>query len=1032
MQQFSWRRYLVPLAIALMALFAPDRAEAQTGKISGVVTDAANGQPIEGVQVRVVGTGFGAMTNAAGRFFIISVPPGTYNVEARRIGYQPQERVGVSVLIDVTREVNFSVNSAASQLAVQRIEAERTPLVEPNVTASRGAVQQEVIEALPVTSVSGVLALQSGFFQAGENTDIVSFSESRRNVQSPIRIRGGRSGETLTLIDGIPIANMVFGGPAFDIATTAVQQIDFQKGGFEAQYGNALSGIINIATRDGGTNLAGNLEYQTSALGGAFGSNYDDLLDRGILRGFLSGPVPGTSDKLRFMFAGQQTNGRDRVLEFDNDVSQFSTRRDPSLRAPLGLDLISGLRAFGYDRQRDVTGKLTFLPTPTSTISVTAINYNRQRQRFDFDYLLTGFDPLTAGGVKTLEDSIGLLQGRNLEFGNIAQGSIEAERTLYSVSFSQRFGRSNLRLRGARFEQNRETCNFWQGVCLAGYFSDVNFTESFVAPGISTGVPLSGTDEFFGGETVKTNVFRADLESQVTDRHFLSGGLFWQQHDMVFSEVRNQGTNAVFAVPARYSGKPSEVAAYIQDKIEYDFLTVNVGARFDYAKANGTSFANPLDPSNGTTVREVCDGTAPSVGATTPYTFTDDQDRTFTGFVACNADTSSAGRAQYAEFVSQARGDDFEKAKARASFNPRIGISFPLSERSGLFFNFGRYAQNPVYNNLYQNTGIGTIAGPAGGGVCDTTSNAVRPGSNECLPAVFSTGFRTAFLGNPNLELERTTSYEIGYSSEFGRNYALTASVFSKDQTGLSGVKNSRPTNDPAAVYGSAVPSYTVIVNQDYQTVRGMEVQLRRRIAEYWGFDLNYSFSRATTNSAAPDLQEQLAAQNDPTQRVEITSEIDQPHVFNTAVFFRVDDRAPEIRFGNLLRNTFFTVTHSIRSGLPYTPTVTFQGTGAAAALNQNSGRAPSTMQTDMQAGKDFNIANLRYGAFVRVSNLFDRQNCEQVFVTTGRCTEGTTDQDRAQNGNVVTQAAASSTFFDRPHYYGARRSVLAGLRMNF
>ena len=88
MHQGSWRRFLAAGVIAGIALVAPRMAWAQTGKISGTVTDAQSGQPIEGVQIRVAGTGYGAATQANGRYFIISVPPGTYTVQARRIGHR--------------------------------------------------------------------------------------------------------------------------------------------------------------------------------------------------------------------------------------------------------------------------------------------------------------------------------------------------------------------------------------------------------------------------------------------------------------------------------------------------------------------------------------------------------------------------------------------------------------------------------------------------------------------------------------------------------------------------------------------------------------------------------------------------------------------------------------------------------------------------------------------------------------------------------------------------------------------------------
>ena len=540
----------------------------------------------------------------------------------------------------------------------------------------------------------------------------------------------------------------------------------------------------------------------------------------------------------------------------------------------------------------------------------------------------------------------------------------------------------------------------------------------------------SGTDLFYGGEKVKTNIFRLDAESQVTDHHNLQGGVFYQRHDLTFAEIRNQGTNNVVPVPLEYNSKPYDAAAYIQDRIEYDFLTVKLGARFDYGKATGQFFRNPLDPTNGTTAREVCQGLAPSLGATTPFTGRDTvTGADLSGLAACtntNQATVGTRTALLDSATRVASRDDFAEADPRKAFSPRIGLSFPLTERSALFFNAGRYSQNPLYNNLYQNTNVGLTVGEG----C-TTQRARVDDPSRCSPTIFSDAYTVAYLGNTNLALEQTTSYEVGYASELATNYAVNVTMFSKDQTGLSGIRqSSRTLTDIGGTYGSATPRYNVIVNQDYSTVRGIEVQFRRRIASYWGFDVNYSFSKATTNAAPPDVAQQRDAQGDPESRREITSEIDQPHVFNAAFYLRVDERAPEFRFGNLFRNSYFTVTTRAASGLPYTPTNSPTGTLEINQLKINSGRGPSTSQTDLLLGKNFSFGGARYGVFSRIVNLFDQKNCLQVFSTTGSCLAGAPDQDRAQNGNAV--ANPSSTFYDRASYFGPRRSIFAGARVNF
>ena len=180
-----------------------------------------------------------------------------------------------------------------------------------------------------------MLALQHGFLEVPQNTDVISYDDQRRGL-SPVRIRGGRQGETQTLVDGIPINNFVFGGPAMFLPSKAVEQVDYLRGGFEAQYGNALSGVINIATREGGTRARGCARVPDLERGRWFGLGYDELREWEQLDGYVSGPVPMTGNKLRFMAAAQFESGVGRVLEFDDTDLQPRTRaqRDLANRSP--------------------------------------------------------------------------------------------------------------------------------------------------------------------------------------------------------------------------------------------------------------------------------------------------------------------------------------------------------------------------------------------------------------------------------------------------------------------------------------------------------------------------------------------------------------------------------------------------------------------------------------------------------------------------------------------------------------------------
>ena len=1044
MQQV-WSRRVLGVVLALFALaFVPSAAQAQTGKISGTVTDAATGQPLEGVSVFLQGTGAGALTNSSGRYFILSVPPGTYTVVARRIGYQTVERQGVQVLIDVTREVPFSMN-ASTVLTRTVITAEAAPLITPGQTGSSIPITAEQITALPVTSIEGALSLQQGFLSAPNSTDLISFSESRQNAQNPIYVRGGRGGETLLLIDGIPVQNFIYGGPALSLSPTAVQQLDFVKGGAGPEYGNALSGIINIATKEGGTNLAGELKYQTSNLGG-LGSDAGALRDYNLVEGFVSGPVPGTSEKLRFMASARQERQADDVFEFDEDIytsSVVGLEPEPG-GGPNLLDVFPGWRGFGFNNTRQAFGKLSYLFTPTAKLSFTFLNNQKQRMPFDPQYLLTYGDPLA--GARTNADSLIFLNNPTgyrvppTGFNRVVQNSIDSRQQLYSAQWRQTFNRSTLTVTAGTFQTRRQTCNYFQGVCLGTNFADPNFTDDqFIAPLTSTCAsgPTCGTDLFFGGERLNTQVLRADFGNQTTDHHYLSTGFLYQRYDFRVRMSENVGTNAINVYTQAFSNTPYDFGTYIQDKIEYDFVTVKLGARFDYGKVPGKFFADPLDPTNGTTAFDVCNNPTDSRWASgRNYRYLDANGQVRDTLVTPDpnwaplpgATSNRCDNDAYLVAGQIAAYDDFTDARARKQFSPRIGVSFPLSEQSSVFFNFGRFSQNPLLNNLLSNTGIGTA------------SEGLTTGPILDVPGEGTAGW----IGNPNLKIETSTTYEVGYNTAFQQNYVFGATLFNKNQTGLTGLRTGgvrlgelgfEQVFDPGTTYnGSNQPTYTILMNQDFQSVRGVEMQLRRRVANYWGFDVNYSYSRARTNAAPPEREfERQVEQNDPSELFEIPSDIDQAHVFNTQVTAQVGDRAPAMRFGNLLRNTTASLTYQYASGLPYTPTTSFAGvTPGITQLSRNSARQPATTQVNLLARKGLAVANVRYEAFVQVNNLFDKENCRQVFSTTGRCDEGAVDQDRRRQGNQLAPNAATSTFFDRPYFQGERRTIMGGLRLAF
>ncbi|MBI4543897.1 MAG: TonB-dependent receptor [Gemmatimonadetes bacterium] len=1092
---------LCGLAVTLLAFARPTHA--QTGKITGLVTDQQTGTPLAGVQVYVEGTGRGALTQENGRYFIINIPPGLYTVTAQLIGFATVRRENVQVAIDVTRAVDFALPSQAVAVQEVVVEAQRVPLIETQATGSGTALVAEQIASLPVTDLAGVLRLQSGFLPVGdENSDIISFNDSHRGI-SPIRIRGGRYGETLTQIDGIPVNNVLFGGPSFDLTNFAIQQLDLVKGGFEAQYGNALSGIINIATKEGTEELHGALGYQTSGFAGALGSAPDDVRNFDQYEGYVSGPVPGTGAKLRYLLSGRQSTGADRVLEFDDKIFTPTERTPDELgRTPYFTDLIPGWQSVGFSTKRDLYGKLTYYLTPAAKLNVGGVYYEAQRKPFnrafsvvDQDFLAVcsqrypdqvdwcnrifrqGVDPTR------MED---LLEGSFLRvLPYTVYNAVDRRRSMLWGRWDHTLGNTAYTVTAGRLDQDRLSCNWLAGVCLgddirnyttvgAGFIVPRQTRRAPRAPHVP---PATGTENFFGSDTMETTVLRADLQSQVTDHHNLRAGVFYQRHDFALHEARNGGRpfDDDEILTYDYTAKPWDFAMYLQDRIEYDFLTVNLGFRLDHFDVPGFYFTDPLDPTNGTTAFEVCEGLAASLGQTTPFEWKAPGGQTFRGISACSLAVDELGNDFLMDSArAVAFRDDFQEAPGRTEISPRIGLSFPVTESVRMFANYGRFSQNPLYHNLLQRTGIGRVASDTvispvrvtvrrGGTTIQTDT--ILPGDGvEGTPLgpdlrPLCQGLGTCrnlalypLVGNPGLESERTTSYEIGLLAELFENYGLSVVAFSKDQTGLTGSRrggvlpDGAPINDPGETYGSTSPAYYVLLNTDYQTVRGIELGLKRGLANHWGFDMSYSFAQAWTNAAPPDLEVQKLYEGDPPSFREIRSEIDVPHVVTATLRFAGGDAPLALPLGGLLRNAKATLTGRYQSGFAYTPQfvrrVSSNVIGDADRGERNSGTAPAIYWIDLYLEKVLRLANLRYVGFLRVNNLFDFKTCAIVYPTSGRCDAGTVSWERGavsgfQNGSpgatfFVGGASAFSSFLDRPEMFHDRRGITLGIKVSF
>jgi len=223
-----FHKFLIASVISLHLVTA-----GTTGKLVGIVLDKASKEPLIGANVMIAGTGLGTATDAEGRYFILQIPPKTYSVKFSMIGYKDVLVKNVKIQLDLTTTLNAELEEGVIGMETVEVTAQR-PMVQPDVTYSQVNITSDEIDMLPVEEFEDIIALQAGVVNSGG-----------------LHVRGGRSGEIAYMIDGITVTDPYDAGMAVEIENNAIQELQFISGTFNAEYGKAMSGIINIITKTG-------------------------------------------------------------------------------------------------------------------------------------------------------------------------------------------------------------------------------------------------------------------------------------------------------------------------------------------------------------------------------------------------------------------------------------------------------------------------------------------------------------------------------------------------------------------------------------------------------------------------------------------------------------------------------------------------------------------------------------------------------------------------------------------------------------
>ena len=780
------KQLLSLLSFLLLTNFA---AFAQTGKISGRVTDT-DGEPLPGVNVVIVNSFQGISADVDGYYQILNVKPGTYTIQATIIGFSTVTVENVVVSIGLTTKLDI-------KMAEQTIEGEEIvvyaeqPVVKKDVSSSQANISKENIEALPVTSVTSVVGLQAGV--------------------EGLSIRGSGSDEIAFNLNGFSLRSGRDNSPFTGISVTSIENVQVQTGGFNAEYGNIRSGLINVTSKEGDA-----YKYSFDGLirltpAQAKNSGQDvNSPDSYWLRPYMDDDVAwtGTSNgawdnytQSQYpIFEGWNEYSQATLADSDptNDLTPeaaqqaflWQHRKDMAITEPdYEIDLTLGGPVPGISEK---LGNLRFSTSFRRTQNMYFIPLaNDKYEQTTFQGKLTSnVAPgmkLSFDGMYSKEIGTSLSRSGGTSFFDSASDQAYymervsyIESRIYSTDYWSPSEQVNSNI-GVQFTHTLSNTTFYEvkmnnfytgnstnpgayrdtsGVISIGgvEFDEAPFgffdesasgigSDMRMGVGMSTSRDSSKTSAFttsiaLTSQLDRVNEFKTGLEFVRTNSRVNYG-----TYDKALPDSRSS---------SKWNTKPIRLALFVQDKLEFNGMIANIGLRLTYSDPNIEWY---------------------------DY---DDYSLLFSDGYASSLDTMAT-----------------YNVKPQVVLQPRLGVSFPITEKSKLFFNYGHFVQLPDPENLYLVR------------VEPFTDTIVRMASPE----------------NP---LPKTVAYELGYEQSILDEYLIRVTGYYKDLT-----------NQPLQVDYISRDNYSYSVSEPYwyEDIRGLEFTLKKEKGEiFWG-EFNYTFS---------------------------------------------------------------------------------------------------------------------------------------------------------------------------------------------
>lgn len=847
--------------------------------------------------------------------------------------------------VEIKPDFTTTVNATLRTEAVQMGEVRvdaERPLLTKDATGTTRFLSGDDIAKLPTRGYRDAAAQQTGVVNFARNID----SESSNG--NTLIIRGGRPNETAYFVDGFSQQDPLTGTSSTGISNSAIDEVVVLTGGFNAEYGRIMSGAVNVVTREGTDKYFGAIEAVSDVFAGSWlGSRRADY---NVYDVSLGGPIVPGKDNLTFYVSGER---------------RYQGDRGPASFASVFEDELNSL---GYNDERKPNnssagftfqGKVAWQPTDRVTFKVGGLGSEEDWREYRHAYLLD------------IEHTPRYLD-RNINYF-ATYNHVLSPKTFFNLG-------------GNFFETTRKRGDGVHFDRIGEYYRDSN-------PLYDTNAPLFFENGHVWDDYLQRRSsyygMQGSITSQVNQYHQLKAGGDFQRHTLRYfnhffpvslgganPDLDNwdgygyrivQGADGTYRLEEEDDGDdaakhPKTWSAFVQDKFERAGVIVNGGLRFDHINVDTPALRSERFPLG---------------------------DPDAVGNISDSLETQ-----------------DLEQNKTYARISPRLGIAFPVDERTVLRFNYGQFYQQPNLQDLYV--------------------------SYRFLQYKVRTGGYFVGFGNPNLRPERTSAYEVGLQRQMGDRVRLDLTAYYKDVKDLVEI-----TNIP-----SSPKSFSSYRNRDFATIKGLDVGVSMRPINHISGGVNYSLSFAQGTGSVSGTQRNIAWVGTETPKQTAPLDFDQRHKVSMNLDWRLGKgEGPLWSKWRVFENTGVNALFNVASGTPYTPTKVYNEVSLAAVSSEpkgplNSRYGPWSVNLDLKATRGFALGNLNMEAFVWGLNVFDNKNPITVYTSTGQAES--TNWLNTDDGQAFLQNTGSdgARLYDlatnNPNLYANPRLIRFGLRTSF